>query len=279
MGRAVLLCCVCFWLAGGAASAQPRSLPDLVVKNSYVQDEFRLVAMIWNAGLAQSGSCFATLILYGPDGREAARYEAVVKALAPNSGERVAFATGGRSLDHATYQVFVDLGKRVSEVNEANNGTRRLLAEWRPPEKSPRKGEPAKQTDSDKEAARKAAEEKAEAASREIDLAVKGVYYKQEGNETRVACAVENRSDRESVAGRKMRFERTAKVGFHNFNLKFAEEVAPRLQPGEVYEWVVERPPSERGAEEYIWKCTLTPADANAQNDTNSFKRTVVKID
>ncbi|MDT7603333.1 MAG: hypothetical protein QOF61_1330 [Acidobacteriota bacterium] len=252
-----------------AASPQ-RSLPDLGVRSTLVAGEHEIEALIWNRGMSASGACVATLYLYAADGTQLGSYDEPIKSLLPNSGATIRFSTGGRSLARVRYQVFADSHQQVSEVNETNNRSTVQIAPSSWGDIPPRKEEPPKESDKANSGAKKASE---------IDLAVKAVSFTSIENTTYVVCAVENISGQMSVAGRKMKFERLAKVGAHIFNLKFAEKVVPYLEASEVFEWKVKPPQKEPGAVEYVWKCSLTPADAGPQNDARSFTQKVNKID
>ena len=253
-----------------AAAAAQRGLPDLGVKSMSVAGEHEIEAVIWNRGAAASGAFIATLYLYAPDGTQLASYDEPVKSLPPNSGTTIRFSTGRRSLSRVRYQVFADSQKKVAELYETNN---RSWVQTAPPganDNPPPKEDPPKGSDKAGPGAKKASH---------IDLAVTLISFATIEDVTYVVCTLENLSAKTSAAGRKMRFERVAKVGGHDLNLKFAESVVPYLAAGEVYEWNVKRPQSEAGASEYVWKCSLTPPDAGPQNDARSLAQKIVKID
>ena len=226
--------------------------PDLELR-SFVVGAQSIDVSVNNTGDAPSHGCYVELVVLDAGGERVDSRRQTLRPLPPRGQQELSFpaepAFAGRRL-----QVTVDSSDRIRESDEGNNVSRMMAAKAKPsPKPAPR-----------------------DPVEPHVDLVA--VKVSDDGIEARGIIRndgpVEFNGDRTATLVRE-----TRGIAHVIETLELATREVPWLQPGQTWTMKVKSPRKVKGAQEYVYRLRLAPADRNAGNDSVSKTSKVVAID
>jgi hypothetical protein len=225
---------------------QRQLLPDLNVGQVYTRDFGALVSIV-NAGARASSPCEVTLFVYDTKGALLWQQSHPLKALPVGTSEQVLFNAGGRGWAGRRFQVMVDSGNAVRELDESNNRTSLMNA-------------PAGTGDEP--------EHKPASGSATVDLAAINVFPATADNHEVVRGVIRNLGRETYTGKRQATITLLIQKDGADFRRTLGTTKVPVIAAGSQQFITFPRPPEFDNSDAYRLTLTISGGDADASNDT-----------